>query len=423
MRVNPRWNLAVASVVATGAMCAALPGCSRGDVAASLGDAAGEEPPTRGGGAVESLPWRLKPHSADMPPAELAGFIGVFAPLPDTPDHVLIWREQETGPLRWVTSTVRRRGPWIRTDTIDGAVTGSRYLHVPTGVVVSAGRNQDGPVRYFEIRASERARANSDIEYPGSVTGEAGAFSGESCRWWEVYRGLSDGQPTFRRQACVTGDGIEVGSRTLGRDGEAWPSSSASATGLIRRPVERDEVQPVLPHRDVWLGEALAAPARSSTGNFAVLLATPDGARKMVIRRRGSWRGVQERNQNGSMSFSAHAEGGLAVAAVIGPDGQPTSLAYRQQPNTGQQAPAPVDAPGETVLGLSCGWWDVAPGVSDGGRQECRTRDGLPLKVRIYNRFGFTELVAVRLDRNPGSVEDVMPPAPLLDLANWGVTR
>ena len=272
------------------------------------------------------------------------------------------------------------------------------------------------------MRAPERATPGSWIEYPGALTEQTGSFSGEACRWWDVYRGVIDGQPRYRHQACVTEDGIEVASQTLERDGQVALYSSASITELVRRPVLPEEVQPAPPDLSAWFGEATAGAGYPSDGNFTVLLSAAGDESVMVIRRRGSWRGEQKRGHDDSMSMSAYDDGGLSASTRVDPDGRPISVTDRSHPFT-DQTPVPMEAPGETVLGLDCRWVDVEPHVSDGGRHECRTSEGIPLKVRMFSRGGDSEFSAERLDQNSGSLQDLMPPSSLMDLASWGVSR
>src|SRR5262249_40594873 len=76
----------------------------------------------------------------------------------------------------------------------------------------------------------------------------------------------------------------------------------------------------------------------------------------------------------------------------------------------------------DTVLGESCDWFDMAPGVMDAGRHECRTRDGIVLKEKNFG-WGSSSwgLVAAHLSRRPISVEEVTLPAELLAPKFWGL--
>jgi hypothetical protein len=77
------------------------------------------------------------------------------------------------------------------------------------------------------------------------------------------------------------------------------------------------------------------------------------------------------------------------------------------------------DKPPETLLGERCTWLDMSPGMMDAERHECRTRDGIPLRIWFWSRGGAASYSAIRLSRRPIEVFEVMPPPELLERSRW----
>jgi hypothetical protein len=77
--------------------------------------------------------------------------------------------------------------------------------------------------------------------------------------------------------------------------------------------------------------------------------------------------------------------------------------------------------PAAQVLGETCTWVDAAVGVHDYNRNECRTRDNLPLIVTESSwgsSSGRMEAIALSRGRTPD--RSLLPPAWLMDWAYWG---
>ena len=58
----------------------------------------------------------------------------------------------------------------------------------------------------------------------------------------------------------------------------------------------------------------------------------------------------------------------------------------------------------ETVLGETCRWFDMMPGMMDAGRHACLTSDGIMLKENLYGRGQ-----QAKLDRDPPDAASDQP--------------
>jgi hypothetical protein len=87
--------------------------------------------------------------------------------------------------------------------------------------------------------------------------------------------------------------------------------------------------------------------------------------------------------------------------------------------------PAPVQPTdlnrSDTVLNEHCRWFDMTPGMMDAGRSACLTRDGIALKETHWSRGSGQSWTAVRFARRPVTLNEVTPPAALLDPKLWGI--
>lgn len=400
------------SVRLLGAGVLAIAGCSEpGSPLDNAGPAASAE-------LVTAPPLRLAPIQDSISPARLAGFIGYYAPGPNTPDHELSWIRTETGPLRRIRSTVRRHGTWVRRDWSDGGRTNTEFIHLPTGITVSEARDAAGQVLVHSIRAP-LPDVGEPITYAGRPTAVDHERLGESCEDHVVY---STGQ--FRRVACVTPDGISLSEHTESADGEVWSTSPAFATRLTRRAVPADGVQPPRFDREAWLGDP-TLDVSDGGGNYTVVLEPEQGGVQYLMRRRPGWTAEEKRSGDGSATLSARNPArGRWVVARLGPGARPEAVTYGSLTVSGPDTdvPAKLDRPGETILGLSCDWYDVMPNVHDIGRLECRAPDGMPLRIQTISRGSIrTDAIATRFDRRQSATADVLPPQAWTSPQAWGV--
>jgi hypothetical protein len=76
----------------------------------------------------------------------------------------------------------------------------------------------------------------------------------------------------------------------------------------------------------------------------------------------------------------------------------------------------------ETVLGETCHWF-VTEATSHLSHEICLTSDGVLLKERVRGSSSgnLGLFTAVHLARRPLSIDEVKPPAELLDPRAWGI--
>jgi hypothetical protein len=57
--------------------------------------------------------------------------------------------------------------------------------------------------------------------------------------------------------------------------------------------------------------------------------------------------------------------------------------------------------------------------MMDAEHHECRTPDGIPLRIWFWSRGGAASYSATRLSRHPIEFFEVMPPPELLERSRW----
>lgn len=373
--------------------------------------------PQASAGLVAEPPLRMAAIEEGLPPARLAGFINYYAPSSGTPDHELDWIRTETGPLRQIRSTIRRSGAWVRRDVTGGGGSSTEFIHLPTGITVTEVRNAAGQILGYSIRAP-RQDAGTSITYAGQPTDVTEERLGERCVNHVVYAG-----ERFRHVACVSADGISLSQHIEDLEGEIWSTSSASATRLTRRAVPSRLMQPPQFDRDAWLGDP-GLDESEDRENYTVVLEGERGDVRYLMRRRQGWYAEDVRRSDGSATLWAeNHDQGRSVIARLGPGARPEEVAYgtRSFTDFGTRHPEKLDRPGETVLGLSCDWYDVMPNVHDNGRLECRASDEMPLRIQTIWRGSIRDdVVATRFDRRQSATADVLPPETWSSLQAWG---
>jgi hypothetical protein len=350
--------------------------------------------------AAASTAWTQAPK---LDASRLAGLTGVFSP--GEADFTVVMATQESGPLRPVRQTIRQHGPWLRIDILDGDVTRSRYIYRPSGVAVDVTGGYLGLTR-----PDLSARSTNYRSFP---TGRTQRVAGERCQEWDIYRGLEDGKPTYRRLGCVTSDGVELSRRSISASGSdlGYP---ATATSVSRAPVAPTEVQPSAAYDPrAW------APTPPTDDGWQVFLSGESGSR--TIRARGDWRYTDTRRPDDSRVISSVlASAGFQAHASLGRDGVPITASIMARPGVvmslGEQR---LDMPDETILGHPCAWYNTAPGLSDGFYLECRMDEGPVLKMVEGGRGGRTTYVAISLVDKPPTTSEMMLSPALFDLASW----
>jgi hypothetical protein len=156
---------------------------------------------------------------------------------------------------------------------------------------------------------------------------------------------------------------------------------------------------------------------------------SPDAGHSIrtTTRRHDSWKSVEETvNAVRHTLHIAHDSGRMQLFYKSGDSGAPKLLVITKSLTlpigvelTSMQ---PKDlARTETVLGESCRWFDMTPGMQDAGRSACRTNDGIVLKEEISSRGGRSTWTAIRLTRRAIGLDEIKPSPALLEPRLWGI--
>ena len=343
-------------------------------------------------------------------------------------DHVATYASfRGWGPRDGDRATIARHGGLVRLETrliathrpgVEAAVETS-FANIATGASMSLGRDAEGAIagatlwqgrREADLPAWRRRRLTR--------TAQSEQILGERCTIWRA-EPEAEG-PAYT--ACIAADGVVLRDTVLYRDGSVM--SERLALSVERRPVASAEV---LPPREVldwghWLGPS---PARRQE-NYALSLATRNGngaALQRIFLSDGVAKSEEQRTGGELTSLGVTAPG-----VGLGYHGAEPQLSLSRV--TGSPGPGPAAAFGSAplaerlplrLLGETCSWFNAAVGVSDYGRIECRTADGLPLVIEEYSRGssrGRWEAVSLTRGRTPAG--SVRPPADLLSWRRWG---
>lgn len=350
------------------------------------------------------------PGNARLDPARLAGFTDIYAPKPKTRDYELYMAAYKGEEIR-NDIVERRRGDWIKVEAREGKGLNVQYVHVPTGVVIE--RKDD----FLNIRSPESA-PTPGIDYASKKTKRSWKAAGQSCRIWEVYRGVDAGYTIFTRFGCITGDGIEVARWTTGRTG-GDVGDKTTGYHLVKRKLADADVHPSASAFDIsaWLK---AQPPLEGQADYEVTLKAEGSADAMTIRRHGGWTFTETVNADGSRDMFSDRDDGVTVSARVSAAGTPLSYTARRGAEPEALPVVRLPLPPQTVLNQTCDWFDAMPYAADAGRHECRTADGVILVVRKVSRGEETTLTATAVNRRPMTRADLLPPDWLLDLKRWG---
>jgi hypothetical protein len=349
-----------------------------------------------------------------------------FAPLANAPDHVVTMVESQYG-KKIAARNVTHHGDWTRVDRMRDSYPVTEYVSVNgianvriygQGSVVSLQRG--GEPNYY---GADREARN---------TGERQTHLGENCTVWDVWR-IKRERAGFdlSHLSCITDDGIELWQRSVGGSGVV---SSAEATRVERRPVAPDEARPPLTVLTLdWWDRNVPAPTAPATpdhetimefsGNSAVV-----GKSIRITRRLGPWQFMEETasgalrslhitHDSHQMRFDyssdeSRAPKRLDITRAASAPGIPATPQFGQPRDMNRS---------ETILGETCGWFDMTPGMADTGRSACLTHDGIVMREERHSRSGRGTWTAVQLTRRPVSLDEIKPPAELLEPQLWGI--
>lgn len=344
-------------------------------------------------------------------------------------DHVVtysLWRGRS--PMGGDRVVLHRHGALVRADTdyigskrAGEQSDGEEYSNLATEGALSITRDDKGAV----WSASITRHGPPDIpiyRHTIAATDAVETIAGERCRVWTAKPETNEG---VGRTSCITTDGIVLRDTTLYHDGSVM--EERRAIKIDRRQVLASEVLP--PAEVLRWSRWAKRRAASLTGegklvNYDLTLVGKEDGEFLtkIIRKAGAWSSEQD-----------NADKAARAVQIIGPS---VTLSYysRDYPlmsisrgktsflmDPGIFQSAPLNRPGDEIVGESCTWHNAAVNVSDYGRFECRTRDQVPIRRDEYSRGGLrVSWMATALRRGQTSPGSIGPPPSLMDWAFWG---
>ncbi len=351
----------------------------------------------------------------------------VYIPLRGAPDYVVTYPDTEKADSSAVT-IVSHHGPWTR---IGGDERDSgRIIHV---------RETQRVERWSSPKGREKATSlevkwgGPDGPTPWRINGirtnQMRVVAGESCTLYK--HGL---EQKSKLMSCMTEDGIEIAT---GFENYQGTLTMAEAVKVERRTVTLDEVapDPRLFDSAYWLEKAgintnVAGSSADSLSNveatlMAVSVQLPFGRLDAAehYRRYGASDSTLKLRFNGSWQRELRLDNRLSIAFERDARGEYRRLRIKQEKlfdRTLRDVRKKMDRAPENLFGESCIWYDMEPGMQDGGDAQCRTGDELVLGSEVWNvAIGQGKLTAVAVSRGTVRLVDILPPADLSDARGW----
>jgi hypothetical protein len=230
---------------------------------------------------------------------------------------------------------------------------------------------------------------------------------------------------------CVTDDGITLWEESR-HGSEVY--SAVEASRIERRPIAAEDVRfpQVLLNLDWWDRDLPSFESLSTPDHETVMeLSNPSSDVVTSIRttrRLGPWqfrdqtigarRSIMVSHDSHQMQFRYESDpsGAPRILTISKPDVAAASSTRKLAARTTDLHSS------ETILGESCRWFDMMPDIVDAGLRSCLTRDGIVLKEVVTGRgMNGQEWSAVHLTRRPIRLDEIKPPAALLDPQLWGL--
>lgn len=342
-----------------------------------------------------------------------------YAPRANQPDYVVTMVANSGGKVgRW---TVKHHGNWTRVDS------GNTTSYYSANGIANISVNSEG------VSLQRGYVLPGDLDNEWRNTGERKVHLGETCTVWDVWRTKGD-RPSgavLSHLSCITDDGIELSQQTTSNLYGEY--DSAEVEHLERRPVAPDEVEPspAILTLDWWDRNPSVVTAQSVPDHETIMEFSGYSARAeksfRTTRRHAPWQFVEE------------TVGDTRRDLKITHDSERIWLDYVDDAQLGPKrlslmraVPAPTSVPvistrpkdldcSEVVLGETCRWHDMTPDIADAGEASCLTNDGIALKHRILSRTRSLEWTAIRFARRPVSLDEIRPPAEILEPTLWGI--
>ncbi len=346
---------------------------------------------------------------------------------PLQPDYVAVMQalDKDGRPVDPTVTIIHHDGMFL-SETLRGGRTSIGFGPDEARPVLRWSRQADGEITYLELllRARKPDIAKADAPQP---LAEVSSIAGEGCTWSEtVSRPPSPGTFISREQNCATKDGIVIETRLLTPNDV--PIYHTRLVSLQRRDVAPAEVLPPLEilTPEYWLRPTRSSNADPSQPDFDITLESPGGATIRLLRHY-PWHYREQRHGDGSVSikiWNKREDRGVSyqqadgyrrlTAARPADDGSPS---LKVDEATGRTS---LDK-SETILGETCQWFDLMPGVQDAGNRQCLTPDGLPLKLDTSGMNLAFPYTATSFRRRPVDLSEMRLPAAAFSLDESGL--
>lgn len=319
--------------------------------------------------------------------------------------------------------TWTKRGELVRVDVVSGPSGGRRAIRRSTyqtpgqKSVFTVGRYTDGSVATLFLM-------RDPLSYPPPLSertfsGASEKHLGQTCRLWRRSVPQSTGG-TFDQSGCVSATGVELWWRNANID-------AIFARSIRRVPVQTGDVQPPLDLLDFrkWM---VGTPAGAHQGDYEVVLTAEHSALpSKVARRSGNWLLEHERSSSSESLTLTNRQANITLRYNKG-SGDDAQLTISKDAFGSTAGVAPsgerlANLPDETLLGERCQWWNMTKGMTDYGRAECRTKDGVPLIIRTTSWGSGWTIKASKFKRGAISMQSIVPPAGILAPATWGLAQ
>jgi hypothetical protein len=283
-----------------------------------------------------------------------------FAPSVDAPDHVVTMVEREGYRQEEHSRIVSSHGRWARVEARAGNRLARAYFRRDGAATV---RVSGGADEHHTVSILRGAEARPGVDRNPVNTHEQQSLLGESCTVWDVWRTRESAGYRLTRLSCVTDDGIELWYRIIDR--RSAVVSSAEAIRIERRPVPAQEAEPPrdLTALEGWFPEP--SPTSPQSDFETIMERTDLPQHRMTTRRHDGWTYVEKTfGEQRQLLTLSHPARGLTLRF----QGDGTG-AHRELIITKAPRPQPTGRflPKETVLGETCRWLDMTPGVMDAG--------------------------------------------------------
>lgn len=305
------------------------------------------------------------------------------------------------------------------------------FTDLVTKTYVSYSVDEDGKYRSLGI---SRPDPGKYYTYQRTKTGERDRVLGEQCDVWATTRvGERDEGYSSVFETCLASDGIELWTRIKSTSrGKVEITHFRRTLSIERRSVPASEMRPPRDLLDPrkWAGMGNAKAAGWTTVSHQVQLTgnsdleESDSGNSRLLRERNPWTYREGVAMDGARSWViTNRQSGLQITArqYAGGGLHSIGIAKHRGPLPAQKT-ADLGKSGQ-LLGERCRWIKPVPDDYHYYEQQCRTADGIVLLHESGNsRYGgHISLKAVSLRRGPFRPADLLPPARMMILRNWGL--